>query len=252
MEHIVRQGVILDFYGLPGSGKTTSAHMLADALRGKGYKIIEPIYEINIRYSTKRRIFAKTIATFSFSLTNFRFVYNLFERLPRGCFNSVGEAVGQWVNICFVLHIMTKSQDYDFLIADQGVVQAATSLTLNCTEANTKNIVSRLKEKVRVPIQHIYIQTDINTVLNRLRNRPSGRSRVDKMGNIQEKTIQLQKLEASFKDISSSLECIIMDNNEASDGEKNSLSKMVDSLLFRLISEENKGAAELGDYHGGK
>ena len=48
----------IDFYGLPGSGKSTISHLLADKLRGE-VDVIEPSFHIDHDYSVIERIIKK-------------------------------------------------------------------------------------------------------------------------------------------------------------------------------------------------
>ncbi len=56
--------IIIDFFGLPGCGKSTVSHMLAEELRKQGKVVSEPSYDTDHKLSQVKR---KTNKIISFS-----------------------------------------------------------------------------------------------------------------------------------------------------------------------------------------
>lgn len=217
MENHLGEPIIIDFFGLPGSGKTTIAHFLSSKLREDGFQIQENIYEINNDYSSVKRLVVKIWYTFCFTIKNFSYLRTLFSMLGNGAFRNRKEAIKQWINICFVLSIINKVKKQDYIVADQGIVQAAISLTIHCEKANLVDVVRKLCEKVTVPILFVNIVADFSTNLTRLQIRKDGKSRVDFEKDDSKKKIQMQEIKLRCDEITKSFECIIVDNNSQSD-----------------------------------
>ncbi len=238
MEDSLNKGIIIDFFGLPGSGKTTIADRLVATLQKRGFKTIQPIHDVNLGYGSLRRIITKIMASTVYSLSHPQFMYELFANLERGCFRGTGEAVKLWINTGFVLYFMTRAKSCDFLVADQGIAQIAISLTINCKRTNIETIIKGFLDQIKAPVKLIYIHTDIHNVLERLEHRPYGRSRVDKAASIQEKTAQLRKIQSSCSEIASNLDCLIVDNNQ-SDEQNDPFTAILQNLSGHLIPDKS-------------
>ena len=62
--------VILEFFGMPGSGKSTVSHLLAERLRGNGYTVIEPSWLIDNKKSKVKRLCKKMLLAIIYELCN--------------------------------------------------------------------------------------------------------------------------------------------------------------------------------------
>jgi len=211
MESNLEREYILDFFGLPGSGKTTIAHMIARKLNEDGYKIQESTYFINNEYSLGKRILVKTLYTFNFTIKHFSFMCELFFMLEKGAFKSWKEAVKQWVNICFVLTVLNKKNNNQYIIADQGIVQAAISLGIHSEKASVVDIYRKLCEKTVKPIKFVYVEVDNETSLKRLNSRENLPINYENTDYAQ---IQLQIVTKKCEEILNAIDCITIDNNK--------------------------------------
>lgn len=243
MENSLRRGIIIDFFGMPGSGKTTIAHMLAGRLEEIGCEIEEPIYLVNNEYSSSRRSLTKIWATLCFTTGHFSYLYRLFSLLGRGAFQNLRKAAKQWVNVCFVLASFNAGRPIDFLIADQGIIQAAISLTFHCEKADIQKIINKLNEQVKTTIIYVYVAADIDEVLKRLQNRTNGGSRLDQEKSIIARKDQLRSVESRCMEVINAFDCIRVDNHaahqtgcEANDF-KETLDMLIEAIKYRGISK---------------
>lgn len=238
MENHIKPGMAVDFFGLPGSGKTTIAHRLARVLEANGYEVQETIYRVNNESNSMRRIGVKMWAALCFSITHYSYMHDLFALLGKGSFLTVSEAIKQWVNVCFVITNINKGQPQDINIADQGIAQAALSLTYRCENADVVKIVTKLKEQVRMPIRHVYIRINTEKVLERLEIRRGNKARVDIEKSKDRKIMQLQEMQTRCNEIAAAFDCIAVDNNRTyqMDSKATNLDDLVDMIVDFITS----------------
>lgn len=207
---------ILDFFGLPGSGKTTIAHMIACQLKENGYKTQENIYHINNEYSLVRRILVKVFYTITFTLKNFIYMIQLFLMLEKkSAFINWKGLIKQWVNVCFVLTAINKKNNSHFIIADQGIVQAAISLAMYSGKTSVIDIYMKLCEQVVIPIKYVYVEIDVSTDMERLKFRENRNSKPGEEKDIDYTLIQLQGIMTKCEEIADIIECITIENNNS-------------------------------------
>ena len=62
----MRDTEFIEFYGLPGSGKSTLSHIVAERLRSEGYAVEEPSYDIDHQHPLPKRVKKFAIGGFWF------------------------------------------------------------------------------------------------------------------------------------------------------------------------------------------
>lgn len=191
--------ICLDFYGLPGSGKSTISHLVAEKLR-EDLHVKEVSYDIDhgcskwIRGLIKFKeliiimvahpcIFMKLIKV----IADFHCIWN--NKFYRNL-----------LNLAFKVRALQHT-DFDIVIFDQGLWQSVTSLKYGCCEdvdiiSAYKKICSLINRNVYV--LNVYIKVDVKIAERRLLSRESGRARVEKL-NDDERLVELE-LEANIFD----------------------------------------------------
>ena len=174
---------IIDFYGLPGSGKSTTSHNVALKYKNNGKKVVEPSYDLDHeKHKISRKIYKLSILlrTFFFSHKTYLFFKHLAKK--NGYTIKNGQ-INQISNICLKIHFLKKynKRKLDYIIFDEGIAQAAISLSINSKIApsqNLKDILLGIKQKIK--IQYIYIPCEVNTALERVASRNSKDTRIEK------------------------------------------------------------------------
>jgi len=175
----MKNRMIFEFIGLPGSGKTTISRELIKELKSDGYNVISGYYTNSSRLI---RFLKKLI-----SITIF------FIRFPvksiyviRICFKSHNYSFASYKDIAEILFLLNRydvaKKSNKIWIFDQGLYQAAISLQL-FADKNTEifKYLSNNIEKV------IYVKSEILLAKNRLNLRNDFSSRIQKNGvNIDE------------------------------------------------------------------
>lgn len=184
--------IILDFYGLPGSGKSTISHNFADMLRKKGYKVEEPSWKLDMQYSKLRRVLTKLF------FSTLYFFYHPFMALKAIKCSGIHQCnfiqkIKYWINISYTLYYMNNVK-IDYLIFDEGINQAIISLYSTSSMSNYCDCKKILISNISSMIINIYVKLSIPNVLNNLEQRIDGNSRVDSM-KTKDKIIFLNKIE---------------------------------------------------------
>ena len=192
--------LFIEFYGLPGCGKSTISHRIANRLRDEGYTVDEPSFKED-HQSKIKRIIAKLLigcVWFVLRFKSFREVsclvrYNGYQGL---------EWFTQTVNILQKIAAYRKNSVCNIVILDQGVIQAAVSLSITeQAEAyenylRIENLISRRLSMIRV-----YMALDKIMALERMAGRNTNDSRVERVDGYTNKLKMLDKFENGFKSI---------------------------------------------------
>lgn len=185
--------ICLDFYGLPGSGKSTISHKLADRLMNE-YLVVEPSYELDHKDTKFWRAYSKFNAIIKLMLLYPR-VFICIIKLIKKCDYKI-------LSKDFILHLLNigyktyslKRNHQDYIIFDQGLRQAVVSLYFG---KDNKHSFAKTYDDIRslvcnsVKVIDVYIKVDINTAINRMNNRNSNISRVQLL-NETEKVSELE------------------------------------------------------------
>lgn len=227
MGNSLNSKITLEFFGVPGSGKSTIAHSLADLLQENGYSVQEKSYIVNGQFGDLRRIILKLRYTFIFTIFHPLFLLELFSMIDKNVFFDLKEKIKQWVNVCFVLYNYKKKNNRQFFIADQGLIQAAISLTIHCKEVEIAQIIKKMSSVIEMPKYIIYVNIKEDKSLYRLKTRINGKSRVDKEKSEEKRIKELKKVADMCEDILLITECVSIDNSE---------DNMVDNICEKLYS----------------
>lgn len=184
----------LDFYGLPGCGKSTISHLLAERIKCEA-EVIEPSYHIDHGYSTAGRFIKKSleaIGLFVFQPRLFLSIVKVIVSCGHNCFNK--DFYVHLLNIAYKIGIL-NAPPKGFVIFDQGLWQSVISLFYR--KEDVSSIVptfDRLNSLVSKKVRYvsIYIQVDVETAIERMDTRHAAISRVQLL-NRDDKTEELKK-----------------------------------------------------------
>lgn len=116
---------IIEFTGVPGAGKSTICDLLEEALHDKGFRVLNlHIFELNENLCKKvTRKYKEERA--KRSRINRDFIRNISSLQL-----SSQVEIDEWIQIIEVMNyrIHTESEKYDFILMDEGIIQAITAL----------------------------------------------------------------------------------------------------------------------------
>lgn len=186
METNLKYPISLEFYGLPGCGKSTVSHKLADELRTDGWNVWEPSYDIDRKYIPIIRKIVKLWKLFGFAIKNYELYTNICSLVKKNGYKGK-DAMSHRINIALKVLSYLNCKEYDIIIWDEGVTQAAISLSFNssCSILENERSINGLIGDIRC--LKIYVYVDIQTAMNRMELRYTCDSRVEKMKTVEYK-----------------------------------------------------------------
>lgn len=195
--------IIWDFFGIPGSGKSTASHKSSNEYKELGLKILEPSYELDHNKSKIARKIIKIKYTFFLMLKSpitFLKIYHLTKNnlytLKNGQLNQI---INIAVKIWIIYHYKGK---YDYIVFDEGIAQAAISLSVNShikASTNLKELLKILSQ--RINIRFICIDCDLQEALKRIEKRNSRDTRIECLQSKDEKYDLILKYDNAVKEI---------------------------------------------------
>lgn len=151
--------MIIEFTGVPCSGKSDISHELADLLRNQGYTVCEKQYVFSHIKKPINRILAKLTECIIF-----------FIKSPKqciACYRSIG-SVRHWINYIYLIAHRCKK---DICILEQGYLQFVGSLFDNA-KPDTQKMDLYFKNLIpQTDIVQIFVSATKETVLERATTR---------------------------------------------------------------------------------
>lgn len=181
--------VILDFYGLPGAGKSTVSHLLAESLRKKGHEVYEPTYDLDHNKNSYLRKIYKLLSSGKYGVFHPIRLCLCIILVRRYGYRKIKDVISQTINIMIKYYVLNKTNRYDYIIFDEGLCQSAISLSILKLPEKANVIAKYLYKDLDVVfnIKPIYLVTDIEQALMQMDNRNGNDSRVEKIVDIKEK-----------------------------------------------------------------
>ncbi len=218
MENSLKQVLFIEFFGLPGCGKSTLSHLLLERLRAVGLKVSEPSYVIDHRRPLLRKIHKLFLGGYYYSLKHgmYKSVYKIVNKNGyRGA-----ECFTQTVNILQKLATYGKSQTAQIVIWDQGLVQAAISLSLlgKVEAADNLQILFGFLPSTK-NIYNVFINVDEELAFERMSKRSTNDSRIEKTKNEEQKSLLFRRFQKGVCSINSIFPMVEVDGALALENE---------------------------------
>ncbi len=175
---LIDRTVFLEFYGLPGCGKSTISHLVAEELRNQGKKVIEPTYDVNHGCPTVIRKVVKLCYLACYSMMHSE-EYKGLKRLIRSNGYAGFETFIQAANISQKLWEYDHAKS-DYVIFDEGLTQSAISLAWRTKNSAENETVLYGLCKKRNALKY-YVKVDVDKALERMAGRVRHDSRIEKI-----------------------------------------------------------------------
>lgn len=176
--------VIIDFFGLPGSGKSNRAHLLAEKLRNNGKWVTEPSYNMDHLNSCLSRKIKKFVAVVKYSLFDIKQSKQIIQLILA---NGYNKPLSQYVNLAYKIMACKKALGkFDYIVFDEGINQSAVSLSVNSSIKANINF-DCLKRIIECKIISIFVNATVEDALKRMEVRGEKLSRVEQEVCIEKK-----------------------------------------------------------------
>jgi thymidylate kinase len=172
---------IIDFYGLPGSGKSIVSHVLADELRNNGYTVEEPSWMTD-RLPSWQRLGRKLFASIAYSLCHLSILKAAMRKSGNAGLLSKTK-MKLWINTSYIMHMIEKPSVCDYRIFDQGIFQAVVSLYTENELDTYRELYNMLMCQLSEPVIPVYVSVAKRIAVERMAGRSGGKSRAEKLGN---------------------------------------------------------------------
>lgn len=199
--------VVIDYYGIPGSGKTTYSHRLAEKYRAAGKRVAEPSYDLDHKKSRIGRKIAKISIAIYMAIWNFQRTKAVIALVKDNGYTRDNGLFNQIVNIFTKLYALEKNYNRcDYIIFDEGLAQSAISLSV----CNGVNAAENLEMLLRLagPVGEIEFQEislEPEKALEYIRKRNSCDTRIEKQVNDEQRAQMMKKYVQATEQISKSI-----------------------------------------------
>lgn len=196
--------VVIDYYGIPGSGKTTYSHQLAEEYRANGKKVVEPSYNLDHKKSRIGRKITKLFMAMHITVWNFQRAKAVVALVKDNGYTKENGFFNQCVNILTKIYALKKhSNKCDYIIFDEGLAQSAISLSV-CSGVNASENLRRLLQLVgsigKINFQEIKVEPE--KALKYIQQRNSRDTRIEQLDTDEEKRLLMQKYVQAAEQIS--------------------------------------------------
>jgi len=190
----MKKSLVVEFIGIPGSGKTTISNRVNEILKAKGITCCENSDDLPTGIGRKFCLLHRYIMFFSSNLIfNSRAVSTIVNSDQVSLYD-LKIALRAWLGSAYLLH--TYRRKYGVRLIDQGIFQAIWQIGFGSRETKVVERSNRLFYEY--PDILVSIQASPDTIFRRIANR-DGIGRLDK--NIQVKPYLMEKAFRLFNEV---------------------------------------------------
>ncbi|ELY54560.1 hypothetical protein C491_18199 [Natronococcus amylolyticus DSM 10524] len=234
----------VEFFGVPGAGKSTIARRLTERLAATGRPVSEPTYELAHGVSSARRYLAKSGYAATGTCRRPRQALAAARAIAESGQPSPRALVKTTFNWLYVTGVLESRKSGELQVLDQGLVQAAWSVGLGAERDRTTPLCELAVDALSRAGPSVVVVVDVapETVRERLASRADGDTRVSPAGDghgVSEAFERKDRIERSLADAVAdepSVDLLRVDNESQAD-----LEDAVATVLERLEGERHHG-----------
>lgn len=203
----------VEFLGLPGSGKSYYSHKVAEKLRGEGFKIAEPSWELDHNCGKYSRGLKKMMMTLFFTLFHHREAKEIKDVI-RTCGYSHSEENRFYRNVLYKAYLLAKRNNY-ILFFDEAMAQMAASLSVG-SDKSAGQIYNKIMSVLSLKQMGYLIRIDcgVETSILNMDKRTTNDSHVEQITGFDAKKEYLNRYKSECESISHPQSFIVSNNQE--------------------------------------
>ncbi len=216
MGNHLNKPVCIDFFGLPGCGKSTLSHLASQKLRCAGLGVKEVSYDMDHGNTSLLRTWKKIIATIRLFRCYPRLFWRVSKTLSLNGISLFGKLYYKHI-INLSYKICALKRHHESILFDEGFCQAVLSISVN-NDGIRNNCYDSLINVIAADMRiiNVYVKTEPDTALARIRMRNDGQSRFDNLSDdvTKKELVKMKKLCGSLP------QTIVVENNNSENIEK--------------------------------
>jgi adenylate kinase family enzyme len=172
----------VEFFGMPGSGKSTLTNRVAEIMEGWGIGIQKQTYVLAHCVTRHRRVITKIRYVLPEICFEPRYAVRSARAIAATGQSSVLEWVRELFNWLFVTPLIRPITQFDGIrMLDQGIFQALWSVAFSGDHNALKIMTDRLMTQSPVPNVVVIVHAKLSTIAQRLAARQSHDSRLERL-----------------------------------------------------------------------
>jgi len=180
--------LVVEFLGLPGSGKSVLAHATARVLRERGVDVHEPTYKLAHERGEAARQVTKAWQTLTATVRSPRDTFSWFRAFAasrQARRSGLIKLTVNWLHLTTVLERAGRSAGV--ILLDQGLLQALWSVEYEARRSllESERLAERLADCLPERAAIVLTEASLTTVERRLAGRPGATSRLEQAPDLE-------------------------------------------------------------------
>jgi thymidylate kinase len=174
--------LLVEFFGLPGAGKSSMSRHVAEILLSRGLAVDEVTYDIDHRHRRPMRAVFKVARILRYSGANPRkaLVFSAgIAATEQATLSDLAKSALNWIYIASLASC--ERSDGRIVLLDQGLAQALWSIGFAARREAWLNLLDDSVDGVIGPDMVVYVRADLQTVRDRLARREPRVSRLERV-----------------------------------------------------------------------
>jgi len=209
--------MVIEFVGLPGSGKSTIAKLVHENLAQKGMKVESPTYHVTHELGGGRRKAEKFVSAMTFILSSPGLAWSFLAFICSTKQARASDTAKLWLHMAFLAGVI-RDRNNCYLLLDQGPVQGCASVGYRAqVPVNWNRALSILERGGLLADVVIVVDTTPETALRRLSGRTIRQSRAegDDIQDIYRFATVIEEILYSFDELGSLPRILRIQNRDA-------------------------------------
>jgi len=229
--------MLIEFFGLPGSGKSTMSRIAVELLQAQGLAVEEVTFDLDHRRNGPGRILAKFAHILRFVAANpFHAIGDVVGVAASGqaTLKDGGKAIFNWL---FIASVASRKREANHItMLDQGVAQALWSVRFAAKRnAGPNAMLGRAERAAFMPDLVVHVRASLQNVGDRLSARSDPVSRLDKQGRDRQALQRSESLaDALIHQLRSNGICVIDVFSDEPGDLATGAARIVDAVMARL------------------